>query len=78
MKPGDLIRCRTPKVKRQRPTGILMIYDCNTREFHPWKHGNLGMIIDIDPKTEGVIVMADGNVGWVSLSAVEVINEVGG
>jgi hypothetical protein len=35
------------------------------------------MIIDLDPKTEGVIVMADGNVGWVSQVIIEVTDETG-
>jgi len=33
------------------------------------------MIIDLDPKTEGAIVMADGHVGWVSQIIIEVLDE---
>ena len=35
------------------------------------------MIIELDPKTEGAIVMADGNVGWVSQVIIEVLDESG-
>jgi hypothetical protein len=54
-----------------------MLYNWRTNVYHPWKNGNLGMIVDLDPKTEGVIVMADGNVGWVSQVIIEVADETG-
>ena len=77
MKPGDLVVARVQKVKRRKPTGVLALYDWKTTDYHPWKNGNLGMIIELDPKTEGAIVMADGNVGWVSQVIIEVIDETG-
>ena len=77
MKPGDLVTARMQKVQRQKPTGVLMLYDWKTSDYYPWKKGNLGMILEIERKTEGAIVMADGNVGWVSLAVIEVINEAG-
>lgn len=75
MKPGDLVVARMQKVKRRKPTGAIMLYDWKTSGWHPWKKGNLGMIIDLDPKTEGAIVMADGYVGWVSQRIIEVTDE---
>ena len=73
MKPGDLVIARAAKVKRRNPPNAIMLYDWKTTGYHPWKNGNLGMIIELDPKTEGAIVMADGNVGWVSQVIIEVI-----
>lgn len=75
MKPGDLVVARMPKVKRRKPTGVIMLYDWKTTDYHPWKNGNLGMIIELDAKTEGAIVMADGNVGWVSQMIIEVLDD---
>jgi len=77
MKPGDLVIARAAKVKRRNPPNAIMLYDWKTTGYHPWKNGNLGMIIELDPKTEGAIVMADGNVGWVSQVIIEVIDETG-
>ena len=77
MKPGDLVIARVQKVKRRKPTGVLTLYDWKTNEYYPWKNGNLGMIIELDPHAPGAIVMADGNVGWVSQAVIEVINESG-
>jgi hypothetical protein len=77
MKPGDLVIAKASKVKRRDPPPAIMLYDWQTNAYHPWKNGNLGMIIDLDPKTEGVIVMADGNVGWVSQVIIEVADETG-
>ena len=75
MKPGDLVIARMQKVKRRKPTGHIMLYDWKTYEYYPWKKGNLGMIIELDPKTEGAIVMADGNAGYVSQAVIEVVDE---
>lgn len=75
MKPGDLVIARMPKVKRRNPTGVIMLYDWKTYEYYPWKKGNLGLIIEIDPKTEGAIVMADGNVGYVTQAVIEVVDD---
>lgn len=75
MKPGDLVVARMPKVKRRKPTGHIMLYDWKTYEYYPWKKGNLGMIIEIDSKTEGAIVMADGNVGYVTQAIIEVLDD---
>ena len=77
MKPGDLVTARMQKVQRRKPTGVLMLYDWKTSDYYPWKKGNLGVIIEIDKKSEGAIVMADGNVGWVSLAVIDVIDEAG-
>ena len=77
MKPGDLVIARAAKVKRRNPPNAIMLYDWKTTGYLPWKNGNLGMIIELDPKTEGAIVMADGNVGWVSQVIIEVIDESG-
>ena len=77
MKPGDLVIARAAKVKRRNPPNAIMLYDWKTTGYHPWKNGNLGMIIELDPKTEGAIVMADGNVGWVSQAVIEVVDESG-
>ena len=77
MKSGDLVIARAAKVKRRNPPNAIMLYDWKTTGYHPWKNGNLGMIIELDPKTEGAIVMADGNVGWVSQVIIEVIDESG-
>ena len=77
MKPGDLVIARAAKVKRRNPPNAIMLYDWKTTGYHPWKNDNLGMIIELDPKTEGAIVMADGNVGWVSQVIIEVIDETG-
>ena len=77
MKPGDLVVARAAKVKRRNPPNAIMLYDWKTTGYHPWKNGNLGMIIELDPKTEGAIVMADGNVGWVSQVIIEVVDESG-
>ena len=75
LKPGDLVIAKAAKVKRRDPPSAIMLYNWRTNVYHPWKNGNLGMIIDLDPKTEGVIVMADGNVGWVSQVIIEVADE---
>ena len=77
MKPGDLVIARAAKVKRRNPPNAIMLYDWKTTGYLPWKNGNLGMIIELDPKTEGAIVMADGNVGWVSQVIIEVLDESG-
>ena len=77
MKPGDLVIAKAARVKRRNPPPTIMLYDWQTNAYHPWKNGNLGMIIEIDKKSEGAIVMADGNVGWVSLAVIEVIDEAG-
>ena len=74
MKPGDLVIARTQKVKRRKPTGVIMLYDAKTSEYYPWKKGNLGLIIEI-AEWEGAIVMADGNVGYVSQSIIEVVDD---
>ena len=76
MKPGDLVIAKAAKGKRRDPPEI-MLYDWETNVYRPWKNGNLGMIIDLDLKTEGAIVMADGNVGWVSQVIIEVADETG-
>jgi hypothetical protein len=62
LKPGDLVIAKAAKVKRRDPPPAIMLYNWRTNVYHPWKNGNMGMIIDLDPKTEGVIVMAAGNV----------------
>jgi hypothetical protein len=77
VKPGDLVIAKAAKVKRRNPPPAIMLYNWETNAYHPWKNGNLGMIIDLDPKSEGVIVMADGNVGWVSQVIIAVIDEIG-
>ena len=77
MKPGDLVIAKAAKVKRRNPPPAIMLHNWETNAYHPWKNGNLGMIIDLDPKSEGVIVMADGNVGWVSQVIIAVIDEIG-
>jgi hypothetical protein len=51
-----------------------MLFDWKTSEDYPWKKGNLGLIIEI-AEWEGAIVMADGNVGYVSQSIIEVVDE---
>jgi len=75
MKPGDLVVARMQKAKRRKPTGAIMLYDWKTTSYHPWKNGNVGMLIELDPRTEGAIVMADGHVGWVSQVIIEVVDE---
>jgi hypothetical protein len=77
LKPGDLVIAKAAKAKRRDPPPAIMLYNWRTNVYHPWKNGNLGMIIDLDPKTEGVIVMADGNVGWVSQVIIAVADETG-
>jgi hypothetical protein len=77
LKPGDLVIAKAAKAKRRDPPPAIMLYNWRTNVYHPWKNGNLGMIVDLDPKTEGVIVMADGNVGWVSQVIIEVADETG-
>ena len=77
MKPGDLVIAKAAKAKRRDPPPAIMLYDWETNVYHPWKNGNLGMIIELDKKSEGVIVMADGNVGWVSQVIIEVADETG-
>ena len=77
MKLGDLVIAKAAKVKRLDPPPEIMLYNWRTNVYHPWKNGNLGMIIDLDPKAEGVIVMADGNVGWVSQVIITVADEAG-
>ena len=77
MKPGDLVIAKAAKAKRRDPPPAIMLYDWQTNAYHPWKNGNLGMIIEIDKKSEGAIVMADGNVGWVSQVIIEVADEAG-
>lgn len=74
MKPGDLVIARMQKVKRRKPTESLELFDWKTGTYNPWKKGNLGMIIEI-AEWEGVIVMADGNVGYVSQAVIEVVDE---
>ena len=74
VKPGDLVVARMQKAQRQKPTGVLMLYDWKTSEYYPWKKGNLGIVIEI-AEWDGAIVMADGNVGWVSQVIIEVIDE---
>lgn len=74
MKPGDLVIARIPKVKRRKPTGHIMLYDSKTYEYYPWKKGNLGMIISL-AEWDGAIVMADGYVGYVTQSIIEVVDE---
>ena len=76
MKPGDLVIARMPKVKRRKPAGHIMLYDWKTSEYYPWKKGNLGIVIEI-AEWDGAIVMADGNVGWVSQVIIEVSDETG-
>ena len=75
MKPGDLVIAKSAKIKRRNPAPTIMLYDWKTTDYHPWKNGNLGLIIELDPKTEGAIVMADGNMGWVSQVIIEVLDE---
>jgi len=77
MKPGDLVIARMRKSQREKPKGVLTLYDWRTSEYHMWKKGDLGIVIEIDNKSEGAIVMADGNVGWVSQAVIEVIDEAG-
>ena len=74
MKVGDLVVYKQAKVKRRKPTDSVMLFDWKTNEYHPWKKGNLGLIIEI-AEWEGAIVMADGNVGYVSQSIIEVVDE---
>ena len=74
MKPGDLVVARMQKVKRRKPTGYIMLYDSKTSEYYPWKKGNLGIVIEI-AEWEGAIVMADGNVGYVTQAVIEVVDE---
>jgi hypothetical protein len=74
VKPGDLVIARMPKVKRRKPTGVIMLYDWKTFEYYPWKKGNLGMIIEL-AEWDGAIVMADGNVGYVTQAIIEVLDE---
>ena len=61
MKPGDLVQVRVP----------------NGWVDYDSIDGQVGLLLEIERKTEGAIVMADGNVGWVSLAVIEVINEAG-
>ena len=75
MKPGDLVIAKAAKVKRRNPPNAIMLYDWKTTDYHPWKNGNLGMIIELDLKTEGAIVLADGNLGWVSQVIIEVLDD---
>lgn len=77
LKPGDLVIAKAAKAKRRDPPPAIMLYDWEANAYHPWKNGNLGMIIELDLKTEGVIVMADGNLGWVSQVIIEVADETG-
>ena len=77
MKPGDLVIAKAAKVKRRNPPPAIMLYDWKTTVYHPWKNGNPGLIIELDSKSEGAIVLADGNVGWVSQVIIEVLDEVG-
>jgi hypothetical protein len=76
MKPGDLVVACMQKVKRRKPTEALELFDWKTGTYSPWKKGRLGMIIEI-AEWEGAIVMADGNVGYVSQAVIEVIDECG-
>ena len=75
MKPGDLVIAKAAKVKRRNPPPEIMLYDWKINDYHPWKNGNLGMIIELDPKNVGAIILADGNVGWVSQVIIEVLDE---
>jgi hypothetical protein len=75
VKPGDLVIAKAAKVKRRNPPSAIMLYDWKTTNYYPWKNGNLGMIIALDRKTEGVIIMADGHVGWVSQVIIEVVDD---
>ena len=74
MKPGDLVVARVQKVKRRKPNDFITLYDSKTNEYFPWKKGNLGMIIAL-AEWEGAIVMADGNVGYVTQAIIEVVDE---
>jgi hypothetical protein len=75
MKPGDVIAYRTPRVKRRRPVDTIMIYDSNTGNYHPWQKSSLGLVIDLHLRSNGVIILADGIVGWVSADVIEVVDE---
>jgi len=74
MKPGDLVVARVQKVKRRKPNDFITLYDSKTFQYYPWKKGNLGMIIAL-AEWDGAFVMADGNVGYVSQSVIEVVYE---
>jgi hypothetical protein len=76
MKPGDLVIARAAKVKRRKPNDFITLYDSKTFQYYPWKKGNLGMIIAL-AEWEGAIVMADGNVGYVTQAEIEVVDESG-
>jgi len=75
MKPGDLVIAKAAKVKRRNPPPAIMLYDWKTTVYHPWKNGVPGLIIELDPKSEGAIVLAEGNVGWVSQVIIDVLDE---
>ena len=66
---------RPPRSSVEIPPPAIMLYDWKTIVYHPWKNGNPGLIIELDPKSEGAIVLADGNVGWVSQVIIEVLDE---
>jgi len=77
MKPGDLVIYKTPRVKRRDPPDHIMIFDCSTCKSHPWRKGNLGVVIKLDQDSNGAIVMADGHTGWVSLNVIRALDEAG-
>ena len=74
MKPGDLVAYRTPRIKRRRPVDTIMIYDSNAGNYHPWQKSSLGLVIDLDLRSNGVIILADGIAGWVSADVIEVVD----
>jgi hypothetical protein len=51
-----------------------MIYDSNAGNYHPWQKSSLGLVIDLDLRSNGVIILADGIAGWVSADVIEVVD----